>query len=801
MASDRTAQNDCPETRERILIVEDNRINLALLQETLYDLGHELLTAEDGETALEKARKHLPAMMILDVVMPGLDGFQVCRRLKDDPATSEIAVIFLSVQDDVTDKIHGLKLGAVDFITKPFQMDEVIARVNAHLTIHRLKRKLKHELKVAQELLKDASKRLDGPLLGESDAVQRLRGAIATHAATSEVVLLTGSPGSGEEATARAIHHKSDRCNRVFIYVDCSLPCNGRSLLFGPSPHESGKIELADGGTLYLEAVSGLPLDDQQRLFDFLVEMEERRAQGGPFSPDVRIIAFASRHLASEVRESRFHFRLYRRLSKWQIKIPALVERLEDVPMLVQHFVRQYARCLGKTGDRVSEESMQRLSAYCWPGNIRELQNLLERAVVLSEGSVLEVDDDLLGEGIPLGRYRLVERLGGGGMGEVWLAKHQFLLRPVAVKLIRPEVGNKEENIRRFQKEAQATARLHSPNAVRLYDFGVSESGTFFYVMELLKGMDLELMVSAFGPMQPERVVMLLRQACRALIEAHGIGLVHRDIKPGNLFVCELGPELDFLKVLDFGMVCGRVQPAKTALSVDKPVQGTPAYIAPELLREGNVVDERVDLYALGCVAYWMLTGRLVFDGDSVMDILMHQTSTVPVPPSSVIDSYIPASLEQIVMQCLEKNQAERPGSALELWEQLGKVELSDPWTQKRAEEWWRSEMRTVVQTQGGNHRITSFYQVTALHPQVKGYSSTLRIDGSKFSFDSAGTSRTGEIPHGVYTIELVASVIGAWSGPLPDLLHLWLVTGPGKTTEGCENRVWGTCPSSGAGA
>ena len=181
---------------------------------------------------------------------------------------------------------------------------------------------------------------------------------------------------------------------------------------------------------------------------------------------------------------------------------------------------------------------MKRLRKYRWPGDVSELQSLLERAVTTAREPVLEIDAALLDEGLPLGLYRLMEKLGEGGMGEVWRARHQLLARPCAVKLIRPDLlgeSNREKTIERFRLEAKTIAQLTSPNTVRLFDFGVSETGSFYFVMELLDGMDLYSLVQRFGPLPPERVVAVLRQACRSLGEAHAAGLLHRDIKPHNL--------------------------------------------------------------------------------------------------------------------------------------------------------------------------------------------------------------------------------------------------------------------------
>ena len=222
---------------------------------------------------------------------------------------------------------------------------------------------------------------------------------------------------------------------------------------------------------------------------------------------------------------------------------------------------------------------------------------------------MLEVDKALLDEGLPLGHYRLLEKLGEGGMGEVWRARHQLLARPCAVKLIRPDRlggSRRDAALERFRREARTIARLSSPNTVRLYDFGLSESGSLYFVMELLRGLDLYALVKDFGPLPPERVVSVLRQACRSLAEAHEAGLLHRDVKPHNLFLCRLGLECDVVKVLDFGLVKSVGGEEDAQLTAEGTLTGTPAYMPPERAA-GGPGDARSDIYALGCVAWWML--------------------------------------------------------------------------------------------------------------------------------------------------------------------------------------------------
>ena len=278
-------------------------------------------------------------------------------------------------------------------------------------------------------------------------------------------------------------------------------------------------------------------------------------------------------------------------------------------------------------------------------------------------------------------------------MGEVWRARHQLLARPCAVKLIRPELlgeSDREATTGRFRLEAQAIAHLSSPNTVRLYDFGVSETGNFYFVMELLDGMDLASLVDRFGPLPPERVVWVLRQACRSLGEAHEAGLLHRDIKPHNLFLCRLGLDFDVVKVLDFGLVKS-LRTEDPNLTGKGMVAGTPAYMPPERIL-GAVADERSDLYALGCVAYWLLTGRTVFTGEQTSMLIDH-VRTPPQAPSKAAGIAIPDRLEQIVLACLEKAPENRPQSAVDLWRQLGEVPLETPWSLERAESWWREHI------------------------------------------------------------------------------------------------------------
>ncbi len=275
-----------------------------------------------------------------------------------------------------------------------------------------------------------------------------------------------------------------------------------------------------------------------------------------------------------------------------------------------------------------------------------------------------------------LGGYELVERLGEGGMGEVWRARHRALVRPAAIKLMRAGVlfGSLTELHKiqqRFRREVQATADLECPHTIEIYDFGAAGDGRLYYVMELLRGLDAEVLVKRFGPMPAERVIHLLRQACASLAEAHDRGLVHRDVKPSNLHVCVLGLDFDFVKILDFGLV--KHQRATTAhVSLDGMIVGTPAYLSPEAAA-GDPVEPPSDLYALGCVAFWLLTGRTVFGEKLPVLMVADHLRASPTPPSKATSRPIPPELDALVLACLAKDPAARPRSAAVLSEQLAR--------------------------------------------------------------------------------------------------------------------------------
>jgi serine/threonine-protein kinase len=232
---------------------------------------------------------------------------------------------------------------------------------------------------------------------------------------------------------------------------------------------------------------------------------------------------------------------------------------------------------------------------------------------------------------------------------------------------------------------------------VQLFDFGTTDTGSFYYVMERLRGLDLQKMVERHGPMPQERAVFLLKQACRSLSEAHALGLVHRDIKPANLFVCRLGPEYDFLKVLDFGVVSRERRGLSARTTAAGVVLGTPAFLAPELLSGQGPFDRRADIYGLGCVAFWMLTGRPPFQAADATTLLMHHSMSTPSAPSVVSPQGINPDVDLLILECLAKDPSRRPDSADILWDRLDALHVASPWDQRRAREWWERHEPDLV--------------------------------------------------------------------------------------------------------
>ena len=326
-----------------------------------------------------------------------------------------------------------------------------------------------------------------------------------------------------------------------------------------------------------------------------------------------------------------------------------------------------------------------------------------------------------VGRAREMGSYQLTELLGRGGMGEVYKATHRMLARPAAIKLIRPEaLGGEDEEaarlaVKRFCREAEAAASLRSPHTVEVYDFGVTEDQTLYFVMELLDGMDLETLVRRHGPLPAGRVIRILTQVCDSLEEAHRAGLVHRDIKPANIHVGRLGLQRDFVKVLDFGLVkpFSAKNGEHSLATVAGQTPGTPAYMAPEMAL-GEAVDGRADIYALGCVAYYLLTGQLVFNADTSIQMIARHLQSEPPPPAQRTNNPIPADLERIVLRCLAKLPADRPQSAAGLARSLQSVEVRG-WSDDEAAQWWSANPPAARAVLPNGERPSSITLASAL--------------------------------------------------------------------------------------
>ena len=290
-----------------------------------------------------------------------------------------------------------------------------------------------------------------------------------------------------------------------------------------------------------------------------------------------------------------------------------------------------------------------------------------------------------------LGQYRLKQPIGAGGMGEVYLAEHQMMKRPCAIKIIRPDKAGDPRTLARFEREVRSTAKLSHWNSIDIFDYGRTEDGTFYYVMEYLPGHNVGELVDQGGALPPARVVYLMDQVCRALTEAHGIGLVHRDIKPANLFCAYRGGEFDVAKLLDFGLAKPTIDGASTqdvALTAEGAITGSPLFMSPEQATGEHEADIRSDIYSLGCVLYYLLTGKTPFPYTQAVKVIVAHASE-EVTPLREHNPMLPIELEEVVQRCLEKDPEDRFQSAEDLRLALQDVPLDEVWDSERAAEWW----------------------------------------------------------------------------------------------------------------
>ena len=320
-----------------------------------------------------------------------------------------------------------------------------------------------------------------------------------------------------------------------------------------------------------------------------------------------------------------------------------------------------------------------------------------------------------------LGQYTLEEKIGEGGMGEVYKARHALLRRPTAIKLLRPGPAG-ERALVRFEREVQLTSQLTHPNTIQIYDFGHTPDGRFFYAMEFLDGITLEELVEFDGPQPAARVVPLVAQICGSLAEAHAVGLIHRDVKPANIMLCERGRMADVVKVLDFGLVKAVVDDGDAMASRTDAIVGTPTYMAPESIVMSERVDARSDLYAVGAVAYFLLTGRHVFEGTTIVEVCSHHLHTKPEPPSARLGASVPGDLEAIVMSCLAKSPEDRPASAERLrGDLLGCVDANG-WSDAHRRDWWDQRRTRIRERRSSRPASAAVGFLTTRLPEASPY-------------------------------------------------------------------------------
>lgn len=305
-----------------------------------------------------------------------------------------------------------------------------------------------------------------------------------------------------------------------------------------------------------------------------------------------------------------------------------------------------------------------------------------------------------------IGQYKLEQKLGAGGMGVVYKARHAMLRRPTAIKMLDVDKVT-EAALERFEREVQITSQLNNPNTVAIYDYGRTPEGVFYYAMEYLDGIDLQMLVERYGPQPAPRVIHILLQVCSSLYEAHSLGLVHRDIKPANIMLNRRGGEPDVVKVLDFGLVKALDDQQQMSASQQRSLTGTPLYMPPEAIQMPSSVDARSDLYAVGAVGYFLLTGRPVFDGDNVMDLCRKHVEVPPVVPSERTRSPVPPALENAIMACLEKSRAKRPQTARDLAQMISQAPEAAAWSVDEADAWWGRHERGLATSSSATNPTT----------------------------------------------------------------------------------------------
>ncbi|QDK77555.1 response regulator [Spirosoma sp. KCTC 42546] len=428
------SSRDSSGSARTILIVDDMPNNISVLFETLTRFNYKVLVARDGKSAIEQAGLAQPDLILLDVMMPGMDGFETCRRLKQLASTQTIPVIFMTALSETIDKVNGFNMGAVDYITKPFQLQEVLARIHTHLTLRQLQRELeeanallekrvaerteslskalaeveqlKNQLQAENAYLRDEIKQTHNfeEIVSQSKAFGKVLRQVEQVANTSTSVLILGESGTGKELLARAVHNRSGRKNRPLVKVNCAvLPAtlieselfgHEKGAFTGATNQKIGRFELADGGTIFLDEIGELPIELQAKLLRVLQEGEfERVGSNKTIKVNVRLIAATNRDLEKEVGQGRFREDLYYRLNVFPIQSLPLRERKDDIPLLVRHFCIKHGPSIGRQIDVIPQDVLDILMAYHWPGNVRELENVVERSLIISSGRKLDLGD------------------------------------------------------------------------------------------------------------------------------------------------------------------------------------------------------------------------------------------------------------------------------------------------------------------------------------------------------------------------------------------------------------------------
>jgi DNA-binding NtrC family response regulator len=450
------SQDNKPASPEDILVVDDTPANLRLLTELLAKQGYRVRPASDGALALKSVAAKIPDLILLDVSMPDMDGYEVCRRLKADERSSRIPVIFISAFGDTRQKVTGFEAGGIDYITKPFEAEEVLARARTHLRLRHAEEALRHaqntleirvqertsELQASNQALRESEERARrafeevevlksqlelhntylqeevveakafGDLVGQSSGLRNIVSQIDVVAPTEATVLILGETGTGKELVAHEIHHRSGRKEKPLVRVNCaSIPRelfeseffgHMRGSFTGAVKDRAGRFETAEGGTIFLDEVGEIPLDIQNKLLRVLQEKRyERVGDDRTRRADVRIVAATNRDLKKAAAAGRFREDLYYRLNVFPIQVPPLRERLDDIPLLAKHFVELSARELKCAKPRLTRAGVTKLQSYDWPGNVRELRNVVERAAILARGGALEFDLPISGPAAP----------------------------------------------------------------------------------------------------------------------------------------------------------------------------------------------------------------------------------------------------------------------------------------------------------------------------------------------------------------------------------------------------------------